>query len=115
VTLLSIPELAARLSVSERTAYRVARDQMVHVWVRRCLRVPEVEVEKWLRRKMVGPEAACLDSSSEGRSGTGTGATRRARSSAAASAPATGGSPRNVSASERLSRLIAERKRKARV
>jgi excisionase family DNA binding protein len=68
VTLLTLAELAARLRVSRRTAHRIATGEMVHVRARRQILVPEVEFERWIRRRMQAPSEASTD---EGKRGGG--------------------------------------------
>lgn len=52
--LLTIPELAARLRVSKRSAYRVARE-MVHVVIAGRLLVPENAVDHYVAARMSAP------------------------------------------------------------
>lgn len=110
MTLLSVQAAAKTLGVSERTAYRVIRQECRHVYVRGCLRVPDSELTAWLKRNIQAPEEACLHSSGAVGPGTGTGATPRAGSTAKASARRTRRSPATGSASARLRDLARKLK-----
>lgn len=52
--LMTIPELAERLRISKRSAYRVARE-MVHVEIAGRLLVPELAVERFVTERMHAP------------------------------------------------------------
>ncbi|TMQ23024.1 MAG: helix-turn-helix domain-containing protein [Deltaproteobacteria bacterium] len=90
--LLTVPEVAARLRISRRSAYRVARE-MMHAEIAGRIVIPEIVLERYIAGKMQEPTWG--SSTDAGRPGTPTtsivrasaGASRRARATSRSHAP----------------------------
>lgn len=73
--LLSISDVAARLRISKRSAYRIA-GEVAHVKIGRRLLVPELAIERYIEARMTIPTAFEV-SPSRGRGTTLVGSTSR--------------------------------------
>jgi excisionase family DNA binding protein len=91
--LLTISEVAERLRVSKRTAYRLAQG-MIRTEIGGSLRVPEPALDRYIAERTTDP---CLASTSAAPSGGGTTRTGRAGTAANLSERRTGKSRGNGS------------------